>query len=179
MYKYSLTSKTSESGFTLIELMISLTLGLVVMLGASQIFVSVNQAYSETQRFAQLQGELSLVSDMLAADVRAATAVVLVDDNGNSTLTLTQAGGDVVYALVRGTLNRTSGVVTEGISEQVASFSAVCVDAAADLSTACTSPVMLRLAVGISSSDGSNARRHLVEFNVALRNNVLATKFAG
>lgn len=93
MDKAILSSKTTQAGFTLIELMVSLTLGLIVMLGASQIFVSANKAYTETQRFAQLQGDLSLISDMLASDVRAASTVTVVNNAGNSTLTLSSATG--------------------------------------------------------------------------------------
>lgn len=177
MHKIVLLPKATQAGFTLIELMISLTLGLVVMLGASQIFISVNKAYTETQRFAQLQGDLSLISDMLASDVREASAVSVANDaSGNSTLTLTLASGDIVYNLASGNLNRTQAGVTETMTEQGASFTSQCI--ASDLSTSCTSPIMLTLAVGLNSSDGSNTRVHLVEFNVAIRNNVLAVKFA-
>lgn len=175
MDKAILSSKTTQAGFTLIELMVSLTLGLIVMLGASQIFVSANKAYTETQRFAQLQGDLSLISDMLASDVRAASTVTVVNNAGNSTLTLSSATGNIVYDLVGGKLNRTKAGVAETLTEQGASFSSQCI--ARDLSASCASPVMLKLAVGLNSSDGSSTRVHLVEFNVAIRNNVLAVKF--
>ncbi|MCH1929739.1 prepilin-type N-terminal cleavage/methylation domain-containing protein [Shewanella sp. A25] len=169
--------KAAQAGFTLIELMVSLTLGLVVMLGASQIFISVNKAYSETERFAQLQGDLSLISDMLSADVREASAVSIVNDaNGNSILTLTLASGEIVYDLTSGSLNRTQAGVTETMTEQGASFTSECI--ASDLSASCTSPIMLKLAVGLNSKDGAKTHVHLVEFNVAIRNNVLAVKFA-
>ncbi|QSX33301.1 prepilin-type N-terminal cleavage/methylation domain-containing protein [Shewanella avicenniae] len=177
MHKSRLLFKATQTGFTLIELMVSLTLGLVVMLGASQIFISVNRAYTETQRFAQLQGDLSLISDMLASDTREASTVNIVnDESGNSTLTLTVASGNIVYNLANGNLNRTQAGVTESMTEQAASFTSQCV--APDLSTSCTSPIMLTLAVGLNSSDGTATRVHLVEFNVAIRNNVLAIKFA-
>lgn len=177
MHKPILLPKVTQTGFTLIELMISLTLGLVIMLGASQIFVSVNKAYTETQRFSQLQGDLSLISDMLASDVRAASTVNVVSDaNGNSTLTLTLATGNVVYNLAGGNLNRNQAGVTETMTEQGVSFTSQCI--AQDLSTSCASPIMLKLAVGLNSSDGSTTRVHLVEFNVAVRNNVLAVKFS-
>ncbi|ABI37935.1 Prepilin-type cleavage/methylation-like protein [Shewanella sp. MR-4] len=177
MHKLILLPKVTQTGFTLIELMISLTLGLVVMLGASQIFVSVNKAYVETQRFSQLQGDLSLISDMLASDVRAASSVIVASDaNGNSILTLVLATGNVVYNLASGSLNRTQAGVTETMTEQGSSFTSQCI--AKDLSTSCDSPIMLKLAVGLNSSDGTTTRVHLVEFNVAIRNNVLAVKFS-
>ncbi|MCL1038491.1 prepilin-type N-terminal cleavage/methylation domain-containing protein [Shewanella submarina] len=178
MHKNMSFVKATQAGFTLIEVMISLSLGLIVMLGASQIFFSVNKAYTETQRFSGLQSDLSLISDILAADVREASAVSIVNDaNGNSTLTLTLSSGDVVYNLAGGNLNRTIAGVTETMTEQGASFASQCI--ASDLSTSCASPVMLRLAVGLNSTDSATTRVHLVEFNVALRNNVLAKRFAG
>lgn len=178
MHTSCLFSHARQAGLSLIELMISLSLGLVVLLGASQIFVSANQAYSETQRFAQLQGDISLTSDLLATDVRAASAVSLLNDaNGNSILTLTVGGKNVVYTLAAGLLTRTEDGVAEAISEQVASFNGQCI--AKDLGNSCASPLMVQLALGINSSDGSSKRVHLVEFNVAVRNNVLAVKFAG
>lgn len=178
MHTPFLFSHARQTGLSLIELMVSLSLGLVVMLGASQIFVSANKAYSETQRFAQLQGDISLTSDMLATDLRAATSVSLLNDaNGNSILTLTVGAQNVVYTLATGVLTRTAGGVAEAISEQVASFNGQCI--AKDLSNSCASPLMVRLALGINSNDGSSTRVHLVEFNVAIRNNVLAVKFSG
>ncbi|MGL4473674.1 MAG: PilW family protein [Shewanella sp.] len=169
--------QTRQAGLSLIELMISLSLGLVVMLGAAQIFVSANLAYSETQRFAQLQGDISLTSDLLAADVQAATSVSQVDDaNGNSILTLTVGAQNVVYTLASGVLTRTVGGVAEAISEQVASFKGQCI--AKDMGHSCASPLMVRLALGINSTNGSDNRIHLLEFNVSVRNNVLAVKFS-
>jgi len=177
MHKPISLLKAIQAGFTLIELMISLSLGLIVMLGATQIFVSVNKAYIETQRFSGLQSDLSLISDILASDVREASTVNIVNDaNSNSILTLTLSTGTVVYNLTGASLNRTQAGVTETMTEQVASFTSQCI--ASDLSSSCAKPIMLKLAVGLNSSDSATTRTHLVEFNVAIRNNVLAKKFA-
>ena len=66
------TSKRRQAGFTLIELMVALTIGLVVMLGLAVIFVSVKQAFTSQDKLAQLQDNERLALSLLTAAVQQA-----------------------------------------------------------------------------------------------------------
>ncbi|WP_404299042.1 PilW family protein [Halomonas sp.] len=69
LFSVRLGSK-KQWGFTLVELMISLVLGLIVVAGAIQLFVSTQKTYQQAMALSQRQGALRFVSDVLLLDVR-------------------------------------------------------------------------------------------------------------
>ena len=161
-----------HAGVTLVELMIAMALGIVVLLGVTGVFVSGQQSYNDAQRYGQLQGDLSLLSDYLTGDIRSASTVVTAANGSNTTLTL----GSLVYTLTGNSLSRNNGVQDDILSDQVDGFNVVCI--AADATETCVDPVVVRVAISLRSAAGSDVRSHLIEFNVAIRNNVLAKKFS-
>ncbi|MFN6972220.1 MAG: PilW family protein, partial [Rheinheimera sp.] len=77
----------AQAGVTLVELMISLTLGVLLLWGITSIMVSGHLSYSEAQRFTALQGDLSYINDSILVDSRGATAVVTANNSTQLTLT--------------------------------------------------------------------------------------------
>jgi Tfp pilus assembly protein PilW len=148
-----------QKGVTLVELMISLTLGIIVLGGGIQIFISGQQAYNEAQRFSRLQSDLSLITDFIATDVRGATTITVGADNKTLTVDTT------IYALNAGTLQRTIATGTEVIAENVSSITFNTItnaDATKDIGLATTIEL-----------EGAQA----ITFQVGLRNRILETKF--
>jgi prepilin-type N-terminal cleavage/methylation domain-containing protein len=64
-----------KSGFTLVELLVAVVLGIFLVGGAIQIFVSGKAAYNEMQRLGELQSEIRHLSDIITKDLRAAEGV--------------------------------------------------------------------------------------------------------
>lgn len=67
-------SRRLAGGFTLIELMIALLLGLLVMSAAIGIFLSNRQAYSATENLGRVQENVRFAFELMAHDIRRAGA---------------------------------------------------------------------------------------------------------
>ncbi|TAJ52059.1 MAG: prepilin-type N-terminal cleavage/methylation domain-containing protein [Nevskiaceae bacterium] len=65
-------SATGERGFSLIELMIALALGLIVVLAASAVFLSNKQSYRTNLALGQVQENSRIAYELLARDIRQA-----------------------------------------------------------------------------------------------------------
>jgi type IV pilus assembly protein PilW len=61
-----------QKGFSLIELMIALVLGLLLMAGVTQVFVANNQLYRVTEAHSQLQDNARFALEILSRDIRSA-----------------------------------------------------------------------------------------------------------
>ena len=61
-----------QSGFTLVELMIAMVLGLILTSGVLQIYLSNKQAYRTNEALARIQEDSRLLSDMLGRKIRMA-----------------------------------------------------------------------------------------------------------
>jgi type IV pilus assembly protein PilW len=61
-----------KKGFTLVELMIAMVLGLILVAGVIQIFISNKQAYRVTDAHSKLQDNARFALDVLSRDVRSA-----------------------------------------------------------------------------------------------------------
>lgn len=61
-----------QSGLSLVELIISLALGLIITLGVTQIYLSGNDTYRQTQGLAHAQESTRFVSAVLSPDLRSA-----------------------------------------------------------------------------------------------------------
>lgn len=64
--------KRKEKGLTLIELMIAMVLGLILVAGVIQIFVSNKQAYRVTDAHSKLQDNARFALEVLSRDIRSA-----------------------------------------------------------------------------------------------------------
>ena len=62
----------SQRGLSLVELLIAVALGLLLTLGVTQIYLSGNETYRQTQGLAHAQESARFVSAILAPDFRSA-----------------------------------------------------------------------------------------------------------
>ncbi len=67
-----MTIEQKQQGFSLIELMISITIGLILMTGVVQMFLSSKQVFSTQQGISRIQETGRLAIDFLANDIRQA-----------------------------------------------------------------------------------------------------------
>lgn len=76
------SSSRSQRGLSLIELMIAMALGLLLTLGVTQIYLSGNATYRQTQGLAHAQESTRFVASILKPDLRAAGSFGCVADMG-------------------------------------------------------------------------------------------------
>jgi len=72
MNSSKVSNSRSARGFSLIELMISVTIGLIVAAGAVKLIVAIDQANSETIQSTRLTQELRSLAAVIAADIKRA-----------------------------------------------------------------------------------------------------------
>lgn len=85
-FKYlSHKGRQFQSGFTLIELMVALVLGLLVVLGASQLFLTSSQAFRSIDDINRRQEVVSYVSSVIGSEIRAARVAHPIGSDGSST----------------------------------------------------------------------------------------------
>ncbi|RDB42294.1 prepilin-type N-terminal cleavage/methylation domain-containing protein [Halomonas sp. DQ26W] len=66
-------------GFSLIELMVALVIGLIIILGAGQLFLMGFQTFRQTELMGNKQAALTFAAETLIRDIRRASAI----DNGS------------------------------------------------------------------------------------------------
>lgn len=166
-----------QRGLTLVELMIGLTLGIILMWGAIQIFVAGQQSYNEAQRFSTLQGHLGFISDTVTNDSRGASSISLNADF--DVLTINQAATVITYQLNAGEeLTRTvTGEAEAVIADRVQDLVFSCLDADSAV-VDCADAVMLLTTVRLETGADDYVRQHQFSFRVALRNAVMTQKFS-
>ena len=74
-----------ESGFSLVELMISLVLGLILTLGVTQIYLSSSDTYRLTDGLARIQENARFASEFLGREIREAGGDGCLIDGGTLT----------------------------------------------------------------------------------------------
>lgn len=190
-----------NAGLTLIELMISMVIGLVVAGAAGQIFLSVRSAHVEMERISTLHEHVRFATEMLARDIRSAAlrsdGSVDLDwsaqeqelplaitrtaargcDGGNA-----DADGKVVnrYSLAGGNLRcNTAGASPQTLITDVRDVSVCAIHAGRHDCGGTGTPVALRVTLVLESRSGGQALAHTVTFTVAMRNAVLALYNAG
>ncbi|EHA14360.1 PilW family protein [Halomonas sp. HAL1] len=67
--------RCSESGFTLVELMVAMTIGTVIVLGAGQLFLTTFQTFRIVDELSRKQEALIFITGALVQDVRSATHI--------------------------------------------------------------------------------------------------------
>ncbi|WP_435403842.1 PilW family protein [Halomonas sp. MA07-2] len=87
MYKKEPGNNTFRysSGFSLVELMVALLIGLLILLGAGQLFLMSKRSYDQAEMLATRQQAVRSIFDIISLDVRTADRVV---DNASNQLVL-------------------------------------------------------------------------------------------
>ncbi|MBB3231872.1 PilW family protein [Halomonas stenophila] len=67
--------KKRESGFSLVELMIALVIGLLIVLGAGQLFLTSKQSYNQMEALAERQEALRAITDLISLDIRTSSDI--------------------------------------------------------------------------------------------------------
>lgn len=96
----------SQRGLTLVELMVAMTIGLILMLGATGVLITNQRAFTATEGLSQIQENSRIAVDMIARDIREA--------GGHPCMTMTlndHTGGDPVAAAIATILRDSNGVV--------------------------------------------------------------------
>lgn len=82
---YSRVRLGLQSGFSLVELLVAMLIGLIIVLGAGQIFISGLQTFRQSQQISQRMDGLMFAFDSIALDARTASAM---DVTGGTMLSL-------------------------------------------------------------------------------------------
>jgi len=96
----------SQRGLTLVELMVAMTIGLILMLGATGVLITNQRAFTATEGLSQIQENSRIAVDMIARDIREA--------GGHPCMTMVlndHTGGDATAAAIAAILRDSSGVV--------------------------------------------------------------------
>jgi type IV pilus assembly protein PilW len=187
----------TQGAFSLVELLIALTLGLFLTGAAVGLFQSVRQLHHEQERVAQMKENLRFVSDFMARDIRGAglretgaldlqaglepqdTEAVeqqrfTVRKAGMNCLGETGPWVASVYSVAGNQLRCGNEAVppqNQPLVGDVRSITAVALDASGQPDW--ERPVALRIELVLESRVGSQVLSHSVEFVVSLRNAVL------
>jgi type IV pilus assembly protein PilW len=81
--------KRLQSGFSLVEILIALTLGLVLIGGLLQIFLNSKQTYRINDELSRLQENARFAIDLLTRDIREAGYLGCLSGSGSLTVTIT------------------------------------------------------------------------------------------
>lgn len=72
----------SDQGFSLVELMVALLVGLIIMLGATQLFITGKLSYNRVELLAERQEALRFLTDVISLDIRTAAEMSVGVDAG-------------------------------------------------------------------------------------------------
>jgi len=107
------SSKTRQQGLSLIELMVALTIGLILMLGVGQIFLSNKASYNIQNGLGQLQENARFALNIMSQDIGMAGYDPVEDGttvdafNAANTLENQSANADLGFTVAAGTASDT------------------------------------------------------------------------
>lgn len=81
-----------NKGFSLIELMVAMVVGLIIVLGAGQLFLTVFQTNRQVNILSEKQAALNFAVETLLKDIRRATAITWDADDSTLALILPNIG---------------------------------------------------------------------------------------
>jgi type IV pilus assembly protein PilW len=99
-----------EAGFSLVELMVAVTIGLILLAAISSLFVSSKRSYNTQDSLARLQENARFAMHFLTRDIRTAGYTVCKRDNENTRTTLNTASKN---------FTNTANIAVEGIDNAV------------------------------------------------------------
>ncbi len=114
----------AQNGFTIVELMVAATLGLLILSGALSMFVSNKRVYTEQDEMGRLQENARFAIDMLIRDIRSAGHTGCNDDLAAVTNNVNGAGVATnlyFFTPIEGSENGANWV-PNGSAEEVASM---------------------------------------------------------
>ncbi|WP_163577695.1 PilW family protein [Halomonas faecis] len=79
--RLALTGSAKQEGFSLVELMVALLIGLVIILGAGQLFLTGFQNFRKVEELGDKQAALTFAADVLVREIRRSEKPVEADDD--------------------------------------------------------------------------------------------------
>lgn len=126
--------KENKKGFTLVELMVAMVISIIAAMGAYDVYISQNHAYSVQAQISDMQQNARVAMDLITREIRTAgcdpaevgiqdivtatqnTIQIRADLNGDgNTAGLNE---DITFAFVNNTITRTDAV--DGIAQPIA-----------------------------------------------------------
>jgi type IV pilus assembly protein PilW len=102
-----------QAGFTLIELMVALVIGLIIILGAGQLFLMGFQTFRQIELMSNKQAALTFATETLIRDIRRADDIQF-DSSSNELSVWFPNNGDM--ASCSGTVERIYGLSSSAVS---------------------------------------------------------------
>lgn len=99
--------RTSQQGFTLIELMVSLVLGLIIVAAATMLFIAGQKSLALQQGAADIQDNANFALNYMAKDIRMANLNAVT-----ATMTASSANGGIVFSTTN-----LAGISTANVSK--------------------------------------------------------------
>jgi type IV pilus assembly protein PilW len=75
--------RRAEAGFSLIELMVALVIGLLVVFGATSLFVTMKSSFGRVEALSERQEALRYLADSIMMDVRVSSGVAIDTSGGD------------------------------------------------------------------------------------------------
>lgn len=103
---HSIHRRKLVAGFTLVEMLTSIALGLVLLVGAAILYINGNECFIAMANYQNLDAKSSTALDILSREVRSATAVTAYQAGQSITLTNATLGKSIkiTYNSSAGTL---------------------------------------------------------------------------
>ncbi|MGQ4879124.1 PilW family protein [Billgrantia sp. LNSP4103-1] len=95
---FAVKGVSRQAGFTLIELMVALVIGLIIILGAGQLFLMGFQTFRQTELLGNKQAALTFATEMLIRDVRRASSLNVVNVSGDKFEVVVPNNGEISSA---------------------------------------------------------------------------------
>jgi len=191
------TGRERDQGFSLVELLVAMVIGLFLTAAAASLFVAARQLYQEQERITTMKENLRFATDFMTRDIRGAglrengeldlPAGLEPADAGSAeqvSFTVRKAGVNClgntgswvasVYSLHDNQLrcgNDANPPQNQPLVSDVLSMRAVAVNGQGQPDWG--SPVALRIELVLRSGAGGQSLNHRIEFVISLRNAVL------
>lgn len=143
--------KASQTGFTLLELLIYVAISSIVIMVIAQSLFTLNRGRGAVEARSEVEASLRFAFEKIAQDIRSASGVVtpaLVGESSSS-LELIVSGASVYYCVQGGELRRESGVPCSPSSGTI-SGNRVVVDSASFTRIENTNAVLSRTAISVA-----------------------------
>lgn len=111
--------KINKSGFSLLEILIYISVIAVITLAIGAVFVSIASGQAKADARAEINSEIRFATDKINQDISAAAAITQPAAAGQSsgTLTLTIGASTISYCTINGQLRRSSSGICDGSAE--------------------------------------------------------------
>jgi prepilin-type N-terminal cleavage/methylation domain-containing protein len=90
-----LTNRSIRNGFTLIEMLVGVSLGLLILAGVGSVYIFSAKSFTSMSNYSELSGKNRHASDIVSRDIRTALNISSATTN---VLVLHSRGGDITYA---------------------------------------------------------------------------------